>query len=72
MNEILNRKLNHTCNCGKTHNYTINDIADSHIIKCECGINIILGNNETKKELNDLNNSFNNLNNTIKNLKNNK
>ena len=70
MIDLAKEKLEIKCNCGKKYLASLKDVVNHKIIKCPCGANIELkdNNGSLKKGINNINEAFKNLDNAFKNF----
>lgn len=70
MFDLSNEKIEIKCDCGRKHVATLKDAMNRKVIRCSCGSNIQLNDNNgsVKKSITDINKAFRSLENTFKKI----
>lgn len=70
MFDIGKQKVDVTCNCGRRHSPTLQDVSNRRSIRCGCGATIQLNDSggSVKKGVSDINKSLNDLEKMFKGL----
>lgn len=70
MFDLSKEKIDVKCECGRKHIATLQDAINKKVIRCSCGTNIQLDDNNgsVKKGVTDMNKAFRDLENTFKNF----
>lgn len=70
MFDLSKEKIDVKCSCGRKHVATLENAINRKVIRCSCGTNIQLSDNNgsVKKSVSDINKAFKDLENTFKRL----
>lgn len=70
MFDLGKQKVDVKCSCGRKHNVSLQEVSNKKIIKCDCGVNIQLNDNNgsVKKGVSNVNKSIKDLENMFKKI----